>query len=53
MEAKKSFVEASTLGSQVKMQEINASEEVNPFVLTMFWETCMKLFHDRKVVEGL
>jgi len=48
MEAKKSFAEASTLGSQDKLPT-----EVDPFVLTTFLETCMKLLHDRKVVKGL
>lgn len=53
MEAKKSFAEVSTSGSQNKVQEISAPIEVDPFVLTMFLETCMKLLHDSKVVKGL
>ena len=47
MESKKSFVEASALGSKDK-----AESEMDPSMLTMFLETCMKLLHDNKVVEG-
>lgn len=46
MEAKKRFTEASTLGNQDKL-----SEEVDPFMLTTFLETCMKLLHDSKDVK--
>ena len=53
MEAKKSFVEVSTLGSQDKVQETSTSAEVDPSVLTMFLETCMKLLHDSKAMKGL
>lgn len=53
MEAEKSFVEASTSGSQDKLPETNAPIEVDPFVLTTFLETCMKLLRDSKVVKGL
>jgi len=53
MEAKKSFTEASTLGSQDKMQDTNVLAEVDPFVLTTFLETCMKPLHDSKGVKGL
>jgi len=48
MEAKKSFVEASTSGSQDK-----PAEEMDPSILTTFLETCMKLLHDSKVVKRL
>lgn len=48
MEAKNSFIEDSTLGSQDTLYE-----EVDPSMLTTFLETCMKLLHDRKVVKGL
>ena len=53
MEAKKSFIEASTSGSQDKMQEISVPTKVDPSVLTTFFETYMKLLHDSKDVEGL
>lgn len=53
MEAKKRFVEASTSGSQDKMQEISTPAEVDPFVLNMFLETFMKLLHNSMVMEGL
>lgn len=52
MESKKSFVKASTSRSHDKMQEISVPTEVDPFVLTTFLETYMKLLHDRKDVEG-
>lgn len=48
VEAKKSFVEASTLGIQDKL-----SAEVDPSMLTTFLEICMKLLRNRKVVKGL
>ena len=48
MEAKKSFAEASNLGSQDKL-----SEEMDPSMVTTFLETCMKLLCDNKVVKGL
>jgi len=35
------------------MQEINVPVEVDPSVFTTFLETCMKLLHASKVVEGL
>lgn len=53
MEAKKTFAEASTSGSQNKVQETSASVEVDSFVLTTFLETYIKLLRDSKVVEGL
>jgi len=53
MEAKKSFAEASTLGSQDKMQEISMLVEVDPSILTMFLETCMELLRNSKAMEGL
>lgn len=53
MEVKKSFVEASTSGIQNKVQETNVPAEIDPSILTMFLETCIKLLHDSKVVEGL
>jgi len=48
MEAKKSFIEASTSGSKYKLEP-----EMDPSMLTTFLETCMKLLCDRKVVKGL
>jgi len=48
IEAQKSFVEASTLGSQDK-----PVQEMDPSKLTTFLETCMKLLRDSKVVKGL
>jgi len=53
MEAKKNFAKVSASGIQDKMQEISASAEVDSSVLTMFWETCVKLLRDSNVVEGL
>ena len=48
MEAKKSFAKASTLGSKDKLEP-----EMDPSMLKMFQETCMKLLHDSKAVKGL
>jgi len=48
MEAKKSFVEASTSGSKDKPKQ-----EMDPSMLTTILETCMKLLRDSKVVKGL
>ena len=48
MEAKKSFVEASTSGSKDQPET-----GMDPFMLTTFLETCMKLLHDNKAVKGL
>ena len=48
MEAKKSFFEAYTSGSQEK-----PAEEMDPSMITMFFETRIKLLHDSKVVKGL
>jgi len=48
MEAKKSFAKASTLGSKDK-----PNQEIEPYMLTYFLETCMKLLRDSKVVKGL
>lgn len=48
MEAKKSFTEASTLGSKDK-----PDQEMDPSMLTTFLETCMKLLHDSKAVKVL
>jgi len=53
MESKKSFAEISTSRSHNKEQETNTPVEVDPSVLTTFLETCIKLLHDRKAVEGL
>jgi len=53
MEAKKSFVEASTLGSQDKVQETSTPIEVYPSVLTTFLETHIKLMCNNKSMEGL
>lgn len=48
MEAKRSFVDASTLGSKDRLEL-----EMDPLMLNMFLETCMKLLHDNKAVKGL
>ena len=48
MKAKKSFTEASTLGSKDKPEP-----EMDPSMLTTFLETYMKLLCDSKVVKGL
>ena len=48
MEAKKSFAEASVLGSKDQPEPW-----MDPSMLTTFLETCMKLLHDSKVVNGL
>jgi len=48
MEAKKSFTEASTLGSKDKIEL-----EMDPSMLTTFLETCMKILHDNKAMRGL
>lgn len=53
MEKKKIFVEASTSGNQDKLPKTSVPTEVDPFVLTTFLETCMKLLHDSKAVRGL
>jgi len=48
MEARKSFTEASTLGSKDQLEL-----EMDPSMLTTFLDTCMKLMHNSKVVKGL
>ena len=48
MEAKRSFVDASTSGSKDRPEL-----EMDTSMLTTFLETCMKLLHDSKVVKGL
>lgn len=48
MEAKKSFVEASTSSSKDKLEP-----ELDPSILTTFSDTCMKLLRDNKDVKGL
>ena len=48
MEAKKSFVEASTSGSKDKLEL-----EMDPSMITNFLETCMKLLCNNKVVKGM
>ena len=48
MEAKKSFMEASTSGSKDQPEP-----RMDPSMLTTFLETCMKLLHDNKAVKGL
>lgn len=48
MEAKKSFIEASTLGSKDQLEL-----GMDPSMLTTFLETCMKLLCDSKAVKGL
>jgi len=48
MEAKKSFMEASTLGSKDQPET-----GMDPSMLTTFLETCMKLLHNNKAIKGL
>ena len=47
-EAKKSFMEDSTLGSK-DQPELG----MDTSMLTTFLDTCMKLLHDNKIVKGL
>lgn len=46
MEAKKSFANASTSKSKVRLEP-----KVDPSMLTTFLETCMKLLHNSKAVK--
>lgn len=48
MEAEKRFVEASTLGSRDKPYY-----EMDPYMFMTFLESCMKVPHDSKALEGL
>ena len=48
MEAKKSFVDASTSESKYRPKP-----EMDPSMLATFLEICMKLLHISKVVKGL
>ena len=48
MEARKSFIDASTSGSKDKPEP-----EMDPSMLTTFLETCMKLLCASKTVKGL
>lgn len=48
MEAKKSFREASTLDSKEQQEP-----GMDPSMLTILLETCMKLQHETKTVKGL
>jgi len=48
MEAKKSFTEASTLGSKDQLDP-----DMDPSMLTTFLETCMKLLRESRAVKGL
>ena len=48
MEAKKSFVDASTSGSKDRLEP-----EMDPSMLSTFLETYMKLMHDNKEVKGM
>jgi len=48
MDAKKSFVDASTSRSKDKLES-----EMDPSMLKTFLEICMKLLCDSKVVIGL
>jgi len=47
-EAKKSVADASTSGSKDKSES-----RMDPSMLTVFLETCMKLLHNSKAVKGL
>lgn len=53
MEAKKSFAKASTLRKQNKVLETSATREVDPSMVTMFLETCMKLLSDIEAMKCL
>jgi len=53
MEAMKSFIKASTSGSQHKVQETSTTTKYNPSMFTMLLETCMKLICNRKAMKGL
>ena len=48
MEARKNFVDASTSESKDRPKP-----EMDPSMLMMFLETCMKLLHDNKAIKGL
>jgi len=48
MEVKKSFAKAFTSRSQEK-----PAKEMDPSMITMFLETCVKLLRNSKVVKGL
>jgi len=48
MEGKRSFIDASTLGSKDRLEP-----EMDPSMLTTFLETCMNFLHDNKGVKGL
>jgi len=48
MEAKKSFVDASTSGSKDRPEL-----KMDPSMITTFLETCMKLLRDIKTIKGL
>jgi len=48
MEAKKSFIEASTSSSKDKLEL-----EMDPLMLTTFLETCMKPLRNNRFVKGL
>ena len=48
MEAKRSFVDASTSGSKDRLKP-----KMDPSILTAFLETWMKLLHDSKAIKGL
>jgi len=47
-EAQRIFTEASTLDRVDQM-----GPRVDPSIITTFLETCMKLLHDSKVIQGL
>ena len=48
MEVKKSFIDASTSRSKDRPEL-----KMDPYMLTTFLETCMKLLRDSKAVKGL
>lgn len=48
MEAKNSFIEASTLGSKDQPEP-----GMDPTMFITFLETCMKLLRDNRAVKGL
>lgn len=53
MEVKKSFTEASPSEMKENFPEIGVPTKVDPFVLTTFLETWMKLLWDSKAMKGI
>lgn len=53
MEAKNSFVEASTSRIHKKSGGNNEAQVVDPLLFAIFINTCIKLLQDIKAIEGL